>query len=72
MKVPVDEVTLFGTENFLTIKAPKPVARIILCGAMIFTIMDNMNFNRPTEEQIKNLKECFNIEVELLNEHERL
>lgn len=70
MKIPVDEVALFGTENLFTIKVPKPVARIILCGAMTFTIMDNMSFNRPTEEQIKNLKEVFNIEVELLNEDE--
>lgn len=56
--------------NYLTIRVPKEIARIKLCGAMTFTIMDNMSFNRPTEEQIKNLKEVFNIEVELLNENE--
>ena len=54
----------------LTITSPKEVARIKICGAITFTIMDNMSFNRPTEEQIKNLKEVFNIEVELLNEDE--
>ena len=70
MKIPVDEVALFGTENLHTVKAPKPIARVTLCGAITITITDNMSFNHPTEEQIKNLKEIFNIEVELLNENE--
>lgn len=67
MKIPVDEVALSGVKNLYI---PKPVARITLCGAVTITITDNMSFNRPTEEQIKNLKEVFNIEVELLNENE--
>ena len=67
MKIPVDEVALSGVKNLYI---PKPVARITLCGSVTITITDNMSFNRPTEEQIKNLKEVFNIEVELLNENE--
>lgn len=70
MKIPVDEVALFGAENWYMIKVPKPIAKISICGAVTFTITDDMIFNYPTEEQIKNLKETFNIEVEILNENE--
>ena len=58
--------------RYLTINAPKEIARIKLCGAIIFTITDQMDFIKPTPQQIKNLKECFNIEVELLDEYEQL
>jgi hypothetical protein len=51
--------------NYLSIIAPKEIARIKLCGAVTFTITDQMEFTKPTPQQIKNLKECFNIEVEL-------
>lgn len=46
-----------------TIRIPKKVATIKLCGALEFSIDDMMNWQRPTDEQIKNLKEMFCIEV---------
>jgi hypothetical protein len=58
--------------HYLTITVPKDIARIKLCGAITFTITDQMEFTKPTPQQIKNLKECFNIEVELLDEYEQL
>lgn len=46
------------------IQIPKRIAEIKLCGgAMIFYIDDTMNWQMPTAEQIKNLKEMFCIEV---------
>ena len=47
---------------------PKTVAHITLCGAVHFHINDSMGFIRPTPEQIKNLKEKFCINVELVEE----
>lgn len=42
----------------------KPIAEIILCGSLHFTITDmDTNFILPTAEQRKNLKELFCIEV---------
>ena len=52
----------------LMVVTPKKVAEIILCGALRFEILDNMQFIRPTEEQIKNLKETFGIDVKLFEE----
>jgi actin-related protein len=47
-----------------TIRIPKRVATIKICGgAMTFYIDDTMQWKRPTNEQIKNLKELFCIEV---------
>lgn len=51
-----------------TLKMAKPIARITLCGSINFTIYDNMNFIKPTPEQIKNLKEMLCIDVELPEE----
>ena len=43
---------------------PKRVATIKLCGgALTFYIDDTMNWERPTDEQIYNLKNLFCIEV---------
>lgn len=43
---------------------PKKVATIKICGgAMTFYIDDTMNWQRPTDEQIYNLKNLFCIEV---------
>ena len=36
---------------------PKVIARIALCGAFVMEINEGMNWNPPTPEQIKNLKE---------------
>ena len=47
-----------------TIQAPKRVATIKLCGgAMTFYIDDTTQWQRPTDEQIYNLKNLFCIEV---------
>ena len=47
-----------------SIRIPKKVATIKLCGgALTFNIDDTMQWQRPTDEQIKNLKEMFCIEV---------
>ena len=52
-----------------TIKAPKVVAKIRICGGgLTFTITDDMQFELPTEEQRENLKKTFGIEVELVEE----
>lgn len=53
-----------------TINAPKRVARITVCGAVNFDITDTMAFTRPTEEQIKNLKDMLCIDVQLFDEAE--
>ncbi len=46
------------------LRVPKRVAEIKLCGgALTFYIDDTMSWQRPTEKQIKNLKEIFCIEV---------
>ena len=48
----------------LTLKIPKKVAVIKLCGgALTFTIDDSVSFTMPTEEQRKNLKEMLCIEI---------
>ena len=47
---------------------PQTVAHITLCGAVHFHINDSMGFIKPTPEQIKNLKEKFCIDVELVEE----
>lgn len=46
---------------------PKVIAKITLCGAFVMEISEGMNWNPPTPEQIKNLKEMLNIDVELMN-----
>ena len=47
-----------------SIRIPKRVATIKLCGgALTFYIDDTMNWQRPTDEQIYNLKNLFCIEV---------
>lgn len=53
--------------NTLTVRAPQPVAKISICDAVTFTITDIMEFTRPTEEQIKNLRDTFCINVELID-----
>jgi hypothetical protein len=57
------EIQLSGTVGN-TIRVPKRVATIKICGgAMTFYIDDTMQWQRPTDEQIKNLKELLAIEV---------
>lgn len=57
------EIQLSGTVGN-AIRVPKRVATIKICGgAMTFYIDDTMQWQRPTDEQIKNLKELLAIEV---------
>ena len=48
--------------------ASKVIAKITLCGAFVMDVYDYMNWNPPTPEQIKNLKEMLNIDVKLIGE----
>lgn len=45
--------------------SPKTIARIKLCGAMVFDVTDMMSWKKPTEEQIKNLHDMLCIDVEI-------
>ena len=53
-------------EHAYSIRVPKVIAKITLCGSMTITIDDTMNFTKPTPEQIKNLHDLFCIDVELI------
>ena len=50
------------------LRGVKQVARITLCGCVHFDITDNMNFIKPTPEQIKNLHDYFCIDVKSFDE----
>ena len=50
------------------VRIPKVIAKITFCGAFIMDVYDYMNWNPPTPEQIKNLKEMLNIDVKLIGE----
>lgn len=66
-----NEIATIPSENnnrVLDIAAPKTIASITLCGAMRLEVTDVMNWDPPTEEQIKNLKKTFNIDVKIYNE----
>ena len=51
--------------NVMQYHNQKTIARITLCGTVHINILDNMNFTKPTEEQIKNLRDMLCIDVEL-------
>ncbi len=60
---------IHGYSGF-SIRVPKTIARVKLCGgALVFNFDDTMQFEMPTEEQRKNLKKTFGIEVEWVNEN---
>lgn len=44
---------------------PKPIARITICGAFNVIVTEMDNWIPPTEEQRKNLKDMFCIDVEI-------
>lgn len=44
----------------------KPIAYISVCGIRVLTVTNIMQWFPPTEEQRKNLKETFCIDVEIL------
>lgn len=51
--------------------SPKTIARIKLCGgAMTLTVTDYMSWEKPTEEQIKNLHDMLCIDVEIFDDKE--
>lgn len=64
---------MINSPNFIDVKTageyglstPKVIAKITICEAVKIDVYDYMEWNPPTPEQIKNLKEPFNIDVEL-------
>jgi hypothetical protein len=56
------------SSNVALFHIPKQVAKITICGSIMFNITDDMHFVRPTSEQIKNLHDLFCIDVELFDE----
>lgn len=60
----IDWTNLISTVQNASFWHPKRVATIKICGgALTFHIDERMQWQRPTDEQIKNLKELFCIEV---------
>ena len=58
------EKIIFPEANDYVFRVPKRVATIKICGgALTFYIDDSMQWQRPTDEQIYNLKNLFCIEV---------
>ena len=58
------EKIIFPEANDYVFRVPKRVATIKICGgAMTFYIDDTMQWQRPTDEQIYNLKNLFCVEV---------
>ena len=57
------EKIIWPEANDCVFRTPKRVATIKLCGALKFYIDDTMQWQRPTDEQIYNLKNLFCIEV---------
>lgn len=63
----MDSETRIDTETgVMSIRVPKDVAKITVCGAFTLVVTDMMAFTPPTEEQRKNLKEMLCIDVEIL------
>lgn len=71
----VKEPSLFVddiTAKELTITLRKVIAKITICGAVTIPVYDYMDWNPPTSEQVKNLKEMLNIDVKLIGEDDEL
>ena len=59
-----NEKIIYPDATEYAIRVPKKIATIKLCGgALTFDIDDTMQWQRPTDEQIYNLKNLFCIEV---------
>ena len=54
----------------ITASSPKTIARIKLCGVKIFDVTEYMAWEKPTEEQIKNLHDMLCIDVEIFKDGE--
>lgn len=64
-----ETIQFYGEPILGTIKVPKIIATIKLCGGVLtFNITDTMQYEIPTKEQRENLKKTFGIEIELVNE----
>lgn len=63
-----DELRAF--EHSQKSQLPKTIARIKLCGVMVFDVTDMMPWKKPTEEQIKNLHDMLCVDVEILEDGE--
>ena len=58
-------------QEIAAIYNPKVIARIKLCGgAVTINIDETMAWEKPTDEQIKNLHDLFCIDVEILDSGE--
>lgn len=60
---PVNETLCTDVGEF---RIPNQIAEITICGTLHIAVMDNQEFIRPTEEQIKNLHDMLCIDVKLL------
>ena len=49
-----------------TMQTPKVIAEIKVCGALTLAVTEFMDFKKPTEEQIKNLRDTLCIDVKIL------
>ena len=60
----IDWTKIISSAQSASFWQPKRVATIKLCGgALTFYIDERMQWQRPTDEQIQNLKDLFCIEV---------
>ena len=67
---------MITNSNFIDVKTageygfsiPKVIAKITICGVIKLDVHDYMDWNPPTPDQIKNLKEMLNIDVKLIGE----
>ena len=63
--------TSISMPEIATIYNPKVIARIKLCGgAVTINIDETIAWEKPTDEQIKNLHDLFCIDVEILDSGE--
>lgn len=60
------EIRIDAKTGVMSVRFPKEVAKITICGAFTLVVTDMMAFTPPTEEQRKNLKEMLCIDVEIL------
>ena len=65
---PSDDIAEWSTMLSPSQLFPKKIARISVCGALNVDINENMDFVKPTPEQIKNLHDAFCIDVELFDD----
>ena len=55
-------------ENAAPLYKPKTIAKITICGAISFEIVEGCDFIKPTKEQIENLHDMLCMDVELYEE----